>query len=87
MSRNYKFRNKSGLYFVSFATVYWIDVFTREQYLTILADSIDYCRKQKGLKCQQPIRNLIQMGCYSKKTIYFLGVWLVPKVCFLVTWQ
>gem|GEM_PF-6318725 len=25
MSRKYKFYNKEGLYFVSFATVYWID--------------------------------------------------------------
>jgi len=25
MSRKYKFNNKEGIYFVSFATVYWID--------------------------------------------------------------
>jgi len=50
MSRNYKFHNKSGLYFVSFATVYWIDVFTREKYFTILAESIDYCRNYKGME-------------------------------------
>ncbi len=47
MSRNYKFHNKSGLYFVSFATVYWIDVFTREKYLSIPSQSIDYCRTEK----------------------------------------
>ncbi|WP_378187732.1 transposase [Aquimarina sp. W85] len=50
MSRNYKFHNKSGVYFVSFATVYWIDVFTRERYVSILADSIRYCRKVKGME-------------------------------------
>lgn len=50
MSRNYKFHNKEGLYFVSFATVYWIDVFTREKYLSILANAIDYCRKNKGME-------------------------------------
>ncbi|SEL72816.1 REP element-mobilizing transposase RayT [Aquimarina amphilecti] len=50
VSRNYKFHNKSGLYFVSFATVYWIDVFTREKYLSILAQSIDYCRKEKSME-------------------------------------
>ncbi len=50
MSRNYKFHNKSGLYFVSFATVYWIDVFTRESYFSILAQSIDYCRKHKAME-------------------------------------
>ena len=27
MSRNYKFHNPEGLYFVSFATVFWVDVF------------------------------------------------------------
>ncbi len=50
MSRKYKFHNVKGLYFVSFAIVYWIDLFTREEYLKILAQSIDYCRKHKGLE-------------------------------------
>ncbi len=50
MSRNYKFRNPNGIYFVSFATVYWIDVFTRQTYLAVLADSIVYCRKEKGME-------------------------------------
>jgi len=27
MSRKYKFHNKEGLYFVSFATVYWLESF------------------------------------------------------------
>lgn len=30
MSRKYKFGEKSGAYFISFATVSWIDVFTRD---------------------------------------------------------
>ena len=34
MSRKYKFQNPEGLYFVSFATVYWIDIFTRDIYPT-----------------------------------------------------
>ncbi len=50
MSRNYKFHNKSGLYFVSFATVNWIDVFTRQVYYDVLADSITYCREYKGME-------------------------------------
>ena len=49
MSRNYKFRNEDGLYFISFATVYWIDVFTRNEYKNILLDSWSYCHKNKGL--------------------------------------
>ncbi len=50
MSRKYKFYNKSGLYFVSFATVYWIDVFMREEYFNIIKESLDHCRKQKGME-------------------------------------
>ena len=50
MSRNYKFHNPSAAYFVSFATVYWIDVFTRQEYFKVLGDSIDYCRRKKGME-------------------------------------
>ncbi len=32
MSRNYKFHNPKGLYFVSFAVVYWLAIFTRNEY-------------------------------------------------------
>ena len=50
MSRNYKFHNKSGLYFVSFATINWIDVFTRQAYFNVLAESVNYCRAEKGME-------------------------------------
>ena len=50
MSRNYKFLNRKGVYFVSFATVYWMDVFTRPLYLVILEESLQYCRKEKGME-------------------------------------
>jgi putative transposase len=50
MSRKYKFHNKEGLYFVSFAVVYWIDVFVREDCFRIVVDSLDYCRKNLGLE-------------------------------------
>ena len=50
MSRKYKFHNKSGAYFVSFATVNWIDVFTRHLYFDVLANSVEYCRKHKGME-------------------------------------
>lgn len=49
MSRKYKFRDQDKAYFVSFATVNWIDVFTRRIYKDILVDSINYCIKEKGL--------------------------------------
>ena len=50
MSRKYKFHNPSAPYFVTFATVNWIDVFTREIYLQVLADSVGYCREYKGME-------------------------------------
>ncbi len=49
-SRKYKFYNKESLYFVSFATVYWIDVFVREEYTDILIESLKYCRTHKGME-------------------------------------
>ena len=36
MSRAYKIHNPVGVYFLSFATVGWIDVFTRNRYKDIL---------------------------------------------------
>ena len=50
MSRKYKFHNESGAYFISFATVYWLDVFTRQAYFNVLEESIDYCRAEKGME-------------------------------------
>ncbi len=35
MSRNYKFHNPEAVYFVSFAVVEWINVFTRNEYKEI----------------------------------------------------
>ncbi len=42
MSRKYKFHNKESLYFVSFATVYWIDLFVRETYFSIIVDNLNF---------------------------------------------
>ena len=50
MSRKYKFNNPTAAYFVSFATVYWIDVFTRQTHFNVLEESINYCRKEKGME-------------------------------------
>jgi REP element-mobilizing transposase RayT len=50
MSRNYKFHHPEGLYFVSFAVVDWLDVFTRNDYKNILVDSLGFCQKNKGLE-------------------------------------
>ena len=49
MSRKYKFGEKDGAYFISFTTVYWIDVFTRVEYFDTIIESLDFCRKNKGM--------------------------------------
>jgi len=49
MSRNYKIQNPEGIYFLSFATVGWIDVFTRPLYKDLFIDSLRYCQQHKGL--------------------------------------
>jgi len=64
MSRNYKFHNKEGLYFVSFATVYWIDVFIRQMYFNILIDSVIYCREFKGME--------LYAYCFMPSHVHFI---------------
>ena len=49
MSTKYKFGDQQKAYFVSFATVYWIDVFTRNEYRQIVVDSIKHCQREQGL--------------------------------------
>ncbi|NOQ72228.1 MAG: transposase [Crocinitomix sp.] len=50
MSRNYKFHNPTAPYFVSFAVIDWLDIFTRNEYKDILLDCLRYCQKNKGME-------------------------------------
>lgn len=50
MSRKYKFQNPEGLYFISFETVFWIDVFVRPQYSDIIVESLRYSKMNIGLE-------------------------------------
>ena len=50
MSRKYKFNDDSRLYFVTWAVVAWIDVFTRAEYKDTLLDALRYCQQNKGLE-------------------------------------
>lgn len=50
MSRKYKIHNPQGFYFISFAVVYWIDLFIRNRYKNILLDSWQHCINEKGLE-------------------------------------
>lgn len=49
MSTKYKFLDPDGIYFVSIATVDWVDIFTRQEYKEIFIDSLKYCQKKKGM--------------------------------------
>ncbi|MBV6439116.1 MAG: transposase [Haliscomenobacteraceae bacterium CHB4] len=49
MSQKYKVLDQQGLYFLTMTVVGWVDVFTRLEYREILFDSLDFCRKNKGL--------------------------------------
>jgi len=46
MSRNYKFHNPTAAYFVSFAVIEWLDVFTRNEYKNILIDNLHFYQTQ-----------------------------------------
>ena len=50
MGRKYIFHEHNQLYFVSFATVNWIDVFVRRIYFEIMVDSLKHCIAYKGLE-------------------------------------
>ena len=45
----YKIIDQGGMYYVSFAVVAWVDVFTRKDYRDIVIDSLQHCQKEKGL--------------------------------------
>jgi REP element-mobilizing transposase RayT len=47
--KGYKIRDQEGIYFISFAVVGWVDVFTRKKYCEILVESLKYCQSKKGL--------------------------------------
>lgn len=50
MSRNYKIFDQRLPYFITSTVFNWIDVFTRNPYRDIVIDSLNFCRKHKGLK-------------------------------------
>ena len=50
MSSKYKFSDNSKLYFVSFAVVYWIDLFIRNEYRKVVLDSLTFCEQNKGME-------------------------------------
>lgn len=49
MSSKYKIGDGQYAHFVTFTVVNWIDVFTRDEYRSIIIDSLNYCVQHKGL--------------------------------------
>lgn len=49
-SENYRIGDQNACYFVTLAVTDWVDVFTQLNYRNIITDSLDYCRKNKGMK-------------------------------------
>lgn len=50
MSRNYKFHNPNGVYFVSFAVIEWLDLITRNNYKDIFSASLRFSQQNKDME-------------------------------------
>ncbi len=50
MSTKYRFGDQKNLHFITCTAINWIDLFIREEYRTIIVDSIKFCQKNKGLE-------------------------------------
>jgi len=64
MGRKYVFREHDQLYFVSFATINWVDVFIRRIYCDIMIDSLKYCIENKGLE--------LYAGCIMSSHVHLI---------------
>ena len=50
MSRKCKFHNPDEVFFVKFAVLGWVDIFTRNEYKNIFIDDLAWCQKDKDLE-------------------------------------
>ena len=46
----YKIRDEYGVYYITFAVVEWVDVFSRKIYVETVLDSLKFCIENKQLK-------------------------------------
>ncbi len=49
MSESYQIKDQSGIYFVTFQVVGWVDIFSRQVYRDIIIESLTFCQKHNGL--------------------------------------
>jgi putative transposase len=45
-----RYATNDALYFLTATVVDWIDIFTRREYKDFIVESLDFCRKEKGLE-------------------------------------
>ena len=50
MSRVLKITKPDGIYFITCTVTGWVDIFSRIHYRKIIIDSLNFCRKEKGLR-------------------------------------
>ncbi len=50
MRSRYTIKEPGGPYFLTCTVVNWLSLFTRKPYFDLLIDSLQFCRRQKGLK-------------------------------------
>ena len=50
MAHAHRIYDQRGLYFITCTVHQWVDVFTRQEYIKILIDSLTYCQRHKGLE-------------------------------------
>ena len=77
-SENYTIENQNAVYFLTFTVTDWVDIFTRLNYRNIIAESLTYCRKNKGLKLYAwcLMKNHIHLVCRIEEPLRmsdFLG--------------
>jgi putative transposase len=50
MSSGYQIDKQDGTYFITSTVVEWVDLFIRDKYKQLIADSLNYCTKEFGLE-------------------------------------
>jgi putative transposase len=50
MTTGYRIDKQDAAYFTTLTVVEWVDLFVRDNYKQLIADSLNYCVKEKGLE-------------------------------------
>jgi len=50
MPDSYVIKDQSGVYFLTFQVIAWVDIFTRKRYKDIVVDAFNYCVEHKELQ-------------------------------------